>query len=48
MLLIPGDIVYVAATPIAEWNRFVNQLLPTFIALDLVTKGIKSVGVNVP
>jgi len=48
MLLIPGDIVYVAATPIAEWNRFVNQLLPTFIGLDLVTKGIKSVGVNVP
>ncbi|HSW86775.1 MAG TPA: polysaccharide biosynthesis/export family protein [Rhabdochlamydiaceae bacterium] len=48
MLLIPGDIVYVAATPIAEWNRFVNQLLPTFIALDLLTKGIKTVGVNVP
>jgi len=48
LLLLPGDIVYVAATPIAEWNRFVNQLLPTFIAIDLVTKGIKSVGVNVP
>ncbi len=48
MLLIPGDIVYVAARPLAEWNRFVNDLLPTFIALDLVTKGIKSVGVNVP
>ncbi len=48
MLLIPGDIVYVAARPISEWNRFVNELLPTFIAIDLVTKGIKSVGVNVP
>ncbi|MBI3236581.1 MAG: polysaccharide biosynthesis/export family protein, partial [Chlamydiales bacterium] len=48
MLLIPGDIVYIAATPITEWNRFVNQLIPTFIALDLVTKGIKSIGVNVP
>jgi len=48
MLLIPGDIVYVAATPITEWNRFVSQLLPTFIGLDLVTKGIKSVGVNIP
>jgi polysaccharide export outer membrane protein len=48
MLLIPGDIVYVAATPIAEWNRFVNKLLPTFIAIDLVTKGIKSIGVNAP
>lgn len=48
MLLMPGDIVYVAATPITEWNRFVTQLLPTFIGLDLVTKGIKSIGVNVP
>ncbi len=48
MLLIPGDIVYVAATPLTEWNRFVSQLLPTFIGLDLVTKGIRGVGVNVP
>jgi len=48
MLLIPGDIVYVAATPITEWNRFVTQLLPTFIGIDLISKGIKSIGVNVP
>jgi polysaccharide biosynthesis/export protein len=48
MLLIPGDIVYVAARPLSEWNRFVNDLLPTFIALDLITKGIKSVGIEVP
>jgi polysaccharide export outer membrane protein len=48
MLLMPGDIVYVAATPITEWNRFVSQILPTFIGLDLITKGIKSIGVNVP
>ncbi len=48
MLLIPGDIVYVAATPITEWNRFVSQLLPTFIGIDLVAKGIKGIGVNVP
>lgn len=48
MLLIPGDIVYVAATPITEWNRFVTQLLPTFIGIDLITKGIKSIGVNIP
>ncbi len=47
LLLIPGDIVYVAATPIAEWNRFVNQVLPTLIGLDLVLKGLKGVGVNV-
>jgi polysaccharide export outer membrane protein len=48
MLLIPGDIVYVAARPLSEWNRFVNDLLPTFIALDLITKGVKSIGIEVP
>ncbi len=48
MLLIPGDIVYVAARPLTEWNRFVNDLLPTFIGLDLVTKGINSIGIQIP
>lgn len=48
MLLIPGDIVYIAARPMSEWNRFVNDLLPTLIGFDLLTKGIKSIGVNVP
>ncbi|MBI2742781.1 MAG: polysaccharide biosynthesis/export family protein [Chlamydiales bacterium] len=47
MLLMPGDIVYVAATPMTEWNRFVNQLMPTLIGFDLVTRGIRGVGVNV-
>lgn len=31
LLLMPGDIVYVAAKPITEWNRFISQLLPSFI-----------------
>ncbi len=48
LLLMPGDIVYVAATPITEWNRFMTQLLPTFVNIDLISRGIKSVGVNVP
>lgn len=48
LLLMPGDIVYVAATPITEWNRFMSQLLPTFVNIDLITKGIRSIGVNVP
>ncbi len=48
MLLIPGDIVYVAATPITEWNRFMSQLLPTLINIDLISKGIRSIGINVP
>lgn len=29
LLLIPGDTVYVTATPITEWNRFISQLLPS-------------------
>ncbi len=48
LLLMPGDIVYVAATPITQWNRFMSQLLPTFVNIDLITKGIRSIGVNVP
>ena len=48
MLLIPGDIVYVAAKPLAEWNRFVTQILPTLVGFDLISRGIKSVGVNLP
>lgn len=30
LLLMPGDIVYVASKPITEWNRFISQLLPSF------------------
>ena len=48
LLLIPGDIVYVAATPIAEWDRFVNQILPTLVGLDLITRGSKNVGIMLP
>jgi polysaccharide export outer membrane protein len=48
MLLMPGDIVYVAAKPLTEWNRFVTQVLPTLIGIDLISKGVKSIGVNVP
>lgn len=48
MLLIPGDIVYVAAKPLTEWNRFVNQILPTLVGFDLISKGINSIGVNLP
>ena len=46
MLLMPGDIVYVAAKPLTEWNRFVTQVLPTLIGFDLVSKGIKSISVT--
>lgn len=29
LLLIPGDTVYVASKPIAEWNRFISLLFPS-------------------
>ncbi len=48
LLLIPGDIVYVAASPIAEWDRFVEQILPSLIGADLITRGAKNIGVVVP
>lgn len=48
LLLIPGDMVYVAAKPIADWNRFVNQVLPTLIGVDILTRGAKNVGFNIP
>lgn len=48
LLLIPGDIVYVAATPIAEWNYFVNQVLPTLVGAELIMRGSKCVGITLP
>ncbi len=43
MLLIPGDIVYVAATPITEWNRFIQQIFPTLTGIELFRKGVAGV-----
>jgi len=30
LLLMPGDTVYVTEKPITQWNRFIEQLLPSF------------------
>lgn len=30
LLLMPGDTVYVSEKPITQWNRFIEQLLPSF------------------
>lgn len=30
LLLMPGDIVYVGTRPIAQWNDFMSQLMPSF------------------
>lgn len=43
LLIMPGDIVYVAATPIAEWNRFVNNLLPTISTYEILANKVKGV-----
>lgn len=43
MLLMPGDIVYVAATPITEWNRFIQQIFPTLTGVELLRKGVSGI-----
>lgn len=48
LLLMPGDIVYVASKPITEWNRFISQLLPSFTGLEVAGRGMSGVGVLVP
>lgn len=34
LLLIPGDTVYVSEKPITQWNRFIDQLLPSCLGLQ--------------
>jgi polysaccharide export outer membrane protein len=48
LLLMPGDIVYVAAKPITEWNRFISQLLPALGGLDAMRSSCSSWGIIVP
>lgn len=34
LLLMPGDCVYISEKPITQWNRFIEQLLPSFNGLQ--------------
>lgn len=34
LLLMPGDTVYVSEKPITQWNRFIDQLLPSCIGVQ--------------
>lgn len=36
LLLMPGDTIYVSAKPITEWNRFIDQLLPSFGGIQAI------------
>jgi polysaccharide biosynthesis/export protein len=38
LLLMPGDVVFVASKPITEWNRFISQLLPSFSGFEVIGK----------
>lgn len=42
LLLMPGDTVYITEKPITKWNRFIEQLLPSSLLIDL---GIRTRGV---
>lgn len=35
LLLMPGDTVYISEKPITAWNRFIEQLLPSSLLIDL-------------
>jgi polysaccharide export outer membrane protein len=48
LLLMPGDIVFVAAKPITEWNRFISQLLPSFTGVDVMFKSCANWGIVIP
>jgi polysaccharide export outer membrane protein len=47
LLVMPGDIIYVATSPIADWNRFISQVLPTAVGIETFSKSAKSIGINV-
>lgn len=47
LLLMPGDIVYVASAPITQWSRFVSQILPTIVGVEIVAHGAEDVGITV-
>ena len=48
LLLMPGDIVYVAPKPITEWNRFISQLVPALNGFDVMIKTGSNWGIIIP
>ncbi|NGX34712.1 MAG: hypothetical protein K1060chlam1_01065 [Candidatus Anoxychlamydiales bacterium] len=43
--LIEGDIVLVGSTIISDWNKFVNQILPSISIFDSAYRGFKNMGI---
>ncbi|MDE3045349.1 MAG: polysaccharide biosynthesis/export family protein [Verrucomicrobiota bacterium] len=48
LLLMPGDIVYVAAKPITNWNRFISQIPPFLGGIEAVRGGCANWGLFAP
>lgn len=48
LLVMPGDIVYVASKPITEWNRFISQLLPSFSGMEVINNSCRNLGIIAP
>lgn len=48
LLVMPGDIVYVASKPITEWNRFISQLLPSFSGMEVINNSCRNLGIITP
>lgn len=44
LLLMPGDTVYVSEKPITQWNRFLEQLLPTMGGVNAVHSTVNIIG----
>lgn len=44
LLLMPGDTVYVSEKPITKWNRFIDQLLPSFAGVGTVNAAYRVFG----
>lgn len=46
LLLMPGDTIYVSAKPITEWNRFLEQLLPSFGGIQTASATARTTGLQ--
>lgn len=48
LLLMAGDIVYVAPKPITEWNRFISQIIPALSGVSSMGGQAASLGAFIP